>query len=149
MSAQQPSWQLHHVAVVVQNMDKAIQHYTSLGLCPAGSFRTFQSTFPATYRGRQVTVNLKGAMARMGEARLELFEAIPGDNPYWDFLQKKGEGMHHLAFTVPDLKTELDRTAQQGIGVLMRGQAGRVDFAYLDTAGTGGAYVELMQIAPG
>lgn len=145
MSTQPQPWQLHHVAVVVRDMDKAIQHYTTLGLCPAGSFRTFEASFPATYRGRSVTVELKGAMARMGEARLELFEAKRGDNPYWDFLQQKGEGMHHLAFTVGNLEAEVERVGRQGIGVLMRGQAGKVSFAYLDTAGTGGAYIELMQ----
>lgn len=146
MSTGQP-WQLKHIAVVVRDMDQAIQHYSSLGLCPSGAFRIWQGPMHAIYKGRPISTELKLATARMGEMQLELFEARQGDNPFWDFFQEKGEGVHHLGFVVADLEAEVARAKEQGIRVLLSGQAGRMKFAYLDTAATGGAYMELMQTA--
>ena len=145
MSAEQQQWQLKHIAVVVRDMDKAIQHYTDLGLCAAGEFRSFEVAAKATYRGREIPLEMRISLARLGEAQLELIEAREGDNPYWDFLKEKGEGMHHLAFTVDDLEAEVAGAAERGVGVLLSGSTGRGGFAYLDSAATGGTYIELMQ----
>ncbi len=147
MTAEQRPWQLKHIAVVVRDLEQAIQHYTNLGLCAPGSFRTHDISAKATYRGRSVPLEMKLALARMGEAQLELIEAHKGDNPYWDFLKEKGEGMHHLAFSVASVEAEVARAAQQGVGVLLSGQTGRGSFAYLDSADTGGAYIEVMDTA--
>lgn len=146
MTAEQP-WQLRHIGVVVRDLEKAIQHYTDLGVCAPGSFRTHEVAVEATYKGRPIPLELKLALARMGEAQLELIEAHEGDNPYWDFLKEKGEGMHHLAFSVASVEAEVARAAGHGVGVLLSGKTGRGSFAYLDSAGTGGTYIEVMDTA--
>ena len=145
MSTEKQPWQLRHIAVVVRDMDKAIKHYTEIGLCPEGAFRTFDVSAQATYKGHLIPLEMRISLARMGDAQLELIEAREGDNPYWDFLKEKGEGMHHLAFTVDDLDTEVAGAAERGVGILLSGSTGRGGFAYLDSAATGGTYIELMQ----
>jgi len=131
------------VAVVVRDLDRAIDYYTGLGL---GPFRRWEATLPqATFRGRRLSLHLKLALARLGPLQLELIEAQEGENLYWEFLQERGEGLHHLGFNVPDLEAEVARFARQGIGVLQSGKTDGVSFAYLDTAGIGGVIFELIQ----
>ena len=137
-------WKLTQVAVVVRDMDRAIENYTNL--LGIGPFRKMEIPLTrAEVRGRPVPLTLKLAMARLGDITLELVQAEPGDNIYWEFLQQHGEAMHHLGFDVADLEAELARLGEKGIGVLQRGRTDGVSFAYLDTVALGGAIVELIQ----
>lgn len=137
-------WKLSQAAVVVRDLDRAIEGYSSvLGI---GPFRRYEVWLPkAEVRGKPCELRLKLALARLGEVSLELIQGEPGENIYWEFLQKQGEGLHHLGFDVKDLEAELGWLREKGIGVLQRGQGERVRFAYLDSTGIGGTILELIQ----
>lgn len=53
-----------------------------------------------------------------GESKIELLEATRPDSPIARFLEKKGEGIHHIAFEVADIKSEIQRLKNEGFTVL-------------------------------
>ena len=132
------------VGIVVGDMDKAVQYYTTvLGM---GPFRRFEFALPdGVMRGKKVSLKLKLAFASLGSLEVELIEAPPGDNIYREFLEAKGEGLHHLGYHVPDIDSHLAALKQKGVGILFSGKTERVSFAYLDTADPGGVIFELIQ----
>lgn len=132
-------WKLNQVCVVVRDVDKTIEQYTSVfGI---GPFRRYEVPLK---RG-EAQPTLKVAMARLGEVQLELIQAEPGENIYWEFFQKHGEGLHHLGFDVKDMEAELRWLKEKGVGVLRSGKGGKISFAYLDTAHLTGTILELLQ----
>ncbi|WP_026464078.1 methylmalonyl-CoA epimerase [Adhaeribacter aquaticus] len=55
---------------------------------------------------------------RIGETKIELLEAMDEDSPVAKFLEKHGEGIHHIAFEVEDILTEMDRLKKEGFQLL-------------------------------
>lgn len=53
-----------------------------------------------------------------GESKIELLEATRKDSPIAKFIEKKGEGVHHIAFSVKNIKSEVDRLKKEGFVVL-------------------------------
>ena len=137
-------WKLNQVCVVVKDLDEAIDYYSStFGI---GPFRKWEGPLEwAEVHGKPADLSLKVAMGRLGDIRFELIQAEPGNNIYWEFFQKHGEGLHHLGFLTKDIEAELGLLKEKGIGVLQRGGTKRGGFAYLDTTRVGGAILELIQ----
>ena len=138
-------WKLTHVGVVVKDRDKAIDYYQSVfGM---GPFQKME--VPVTqgeFRGTPCQHTLKLAFARLGEVQLELMQAEPGENTYWEFFRKHGEGLHHLGFDVKeeDAVAQLARLKEMGIGVLQKGRTNAVGFVYLDSGQVGGTILEFI-----
>ncbi len=85
---------------------------------------------------------------RMGEAKIELLEGLTPDSAITKFLEKKGEGIHHLAFEVEDIYAEMERLRAEGFTLLneqpKRGADNKlVCFVHPKTAN--GVLVELCQ----
>ncbi len=85
---------------------------------------------------------------KMGEAKIELLEGITPDSAITKFLEKKGEGIHHLAFEVKDIYAEMERLRAEGFTLLneqpKRGADNKlVCFVHPKTAN--GVLVELCQ----
>lgn len=55
---------------------------------------------------------------RIGESKIELLEALNEDSPIAKFLQKSGEGIHHIAFEVTDILAEMERLKKEGFKLL-------------------------------
>lgn len=55
---------------------------------------------------------------KIGETKLELLEALNSDSPVAKFLEKRGEGIHHIAFEVEDILAEMDRLKKEGFTLL-------------------------------
>ena len=88
------------------------------------------------------------AFVGVGSARLELLEAARPDSPIAKFVQKRGPGLHHIAYRVPDITVALADFAEQGVELIDReprpGAAGhRVAFLHPKT--TEGVLVELVE----
>lgn len=58
------------------------------------------------------------AFFRLGESKVELLEASSADSPISKFIEKKGEGIHHIAIDVEDIKAEMKRLAALGFQLL-------------------------------
>src|SRR5437762_14149452 len=60
------------------------------------------------------TEKVNAAFFKTGETKIELLESITNDGPIEKFIEKKGEGIHHIAFEVDDLQAEIERLKNQG-----------------------------------
>lgn len=91
---------------------------------------------------------VKIAMLRVGDVHIELIEPLGKDSPVGRFLEKRGEGFHHISFEVDDIKSEIKRLKEKDVRLLsdkpQRGiQKSRI--AFIHPASTGGVLMELCQ----
>jgi methylmalonyl-CoA epimerase len=97
---------IHHLGVAVEDLDEAIAAYERI--------------FGAELEGRetQEEQGVEAAALRVGADHVELLAALGPETPVGRFLAKRGPGMHHVAYEVDDLSTELARLAGDGIQLI-------------------------------
>ena len=85
---------------------------------------------------------------QVGDTKIELLEATNPDSPIAKFIEKKGEGMHHIAFEVEDIRSEMTRLEKEGFTLLskepMKGADNKL-ICFLHPKSTNGVLVELCQ----
>lgn len=127
---------VHHVAVVVKNLDEALGVYDSLfGVKP-----TKIETIPQQ--------GVKAALLPMGDGgEIELLEPIDPQGGVAKFLETRGEGIHHICFQVDDVDKELRTLADKGVQLIDKqgrpGLAGKIGFIHPKS--TKGVLIELAQ----
>ena len=87
-------------------------------------------------------------MLSAGESRIELIEATDEDSPIAKFIEKRGEGIHHIALQVPDLGAAVERIKAQGGRLVTENiQTGAEGYQYvfIHPKSTGGVLLELIQ----
>ncbi|MEJ2585947.1 MAG: VOC family protein, partial [Robiginitalea sp.] len=88
---------------------------------------------------------------KAGPNKIELLEATREDSPIAKYIEKKGEGIHHIAFDVEDIHAEIERLQKEGFNVLnetpKKGADGKL-VAFLHPKSTNGVLIELCQDAP-
>ena len=144
------NWEFHHVAVVVQDMDKTVEYYQSLGI---GTFRPEFMLDSSTYKDYKVygktpdTIDkTRMRFIEIGSFLLELVQPLEGESIYKEFLKSKGEGTHHIAFRVDDLEEETTKLVEKGIPVITRVKTETGGgFAYFDLRKPGNVMLELIQ----
>jgi 4-hydroxyphenylpyruvate dioxygenase-like putative hemolysin len=72
----------------------------------------------AIVKGKKTSYEVRLALSQQGPVQLELIEYQSGDTVQKDFLDEKGEGIHHILFRVNDLEATLEKFAAQGVKVL-------------------------------
>lgn len=91
---------------------------------------------------------VKLAFFHLADTSIELTEATADDSPIAKFIQKRGEGVHHLSFAVDDIVAEIARLKAQGFRMIddaPRTGAGGSLIAFVHPSSTGGVLVELTQ----
>lgn len=84
----------------------------------------------------------------LGENKVELLEATNPDSPIAKFIEKKGEGIHHIAFEVADIHSEMKRLQSEGFTLLSEVPKNGADnklICFLHPKGTNGVLIELCQ----
>lgn len=93
---------------------------------------------------------VKVGFFRLGDVRLELLEPTSDESNVAQFLQKRGPGLHHVAYTVDNLQQRLDTLSQQGIRLIdetPRKGAHNMDIAFLHPKSSNGVLTELCEPA--
>lgn len=135
---------LYQLGYVVKDMESAITFYEStFGIGPFSPPMEVDMT-GAILRGRPVETRIKVSFAQWGEVQIEFIQPVDGENPYFEFLAKCGEGIHHLAFEVTDMEAARSALASKGIEPLYHQDMGFMEFAYFDTSSIGGLMVEFI-----
>jgi methylmalonyl-CoA/ethylmalonyl-CoA epimerase len=129
---------VHHLGVAVDALDGAIETYGRL--------------FGATVEHRAVVPEqgVEAASLRIGDSRVELLESLGPDTPVGRFLAKRGPGMHHVAFAVADLPSELARLRTAGVQLIdeePRPGLFGLQVAFVHPEATGGVLAELVSDA--
>ena len=143
------NWNFVHVCLVVKDMNKAIKHFEALGVGPFKPFIGGPEGIPVTgtVRGEpsDYDMDLRLAEGGMGGVALELIQPLKGRSIYDEFLEEKGEGVHHLCYHVEDLDKATAEMASKGFTVLQTGATSGAKWAYFDTDKVGGTVIELAQ----
>ena len=127
--------ELHHVALVVSDLDEALTRYSTLGFAGAERF-----TLPE----QAVEV----ATFRSGSGWIELIHPTDPQGAIARFLAKRGEGMHHVAYAVLDLRSALRELEAAGIRLIdsePRTGAHGWRIAFVHPESCGGVLTELVQ----
>ncbi len=101
------------------------------------------------YKTEQVeSEHVNTAFFQKGETKLELLESTVPDGVIAKFIEKKGEGLHHIAFEVEDIEAEMKRLQNEGFVLLNAQPKAGADnklVCFLHPKGTNGVLVELCQ----
>lgn len=142
---------IHHAAVVVSDLDQAMERYTNeLGIGPWAVY-TFTPDWvrDMTFRGKEQDFAFKIALCEVAPIMHELLEPLQGPNSYEEFLDARGEGLHHLCYLVEDIDAEISKMESRGFTVLQSGRGfGTNDcaFAHFDTEGALGRIFEALEL---
>ncbi|GJM28703.1 MAG: methylmalonyl-CoA epimerase [Cyclobacteriaceae bacterium] len=127
---------LEHLGFAVSNLEEANELYTRL----LGSGPYKHESVPA----EKVTTSF----FKVGQVKLELLEATTEDSAIAGFIQKRGEGLHHVAFEVQDIFQESARLRKQGFEILYpepRQGADNKLVNFVHPKSAGGVLIELCQ----
>tara|TARA_B110000495_G_scaffold111197_1_gene96215 strand:+ start:216 stop:617 length:402 start_codon:yes stop_codon:yes gene_type:complete len=127
---------IEHIGIAVKNIENATKIYTSL----LGS---------SPYKMEEVkSEGVKTSFFKTGDSKIELLEATNPDSPIAKFIEKRGEGVHHIAFAVDDIQSEIVRLKNEGFIVLNETPKKGADnklVVFLHPKSTEGVLVELCQ----
>ena len=104
-----------------------------------------QETAHTRYRGEPTDARAKLAFFNMGQVSLELIEPIGGPSTWQEFLDEKGEGVHHIAFFVKDTDQVVASLEGNGIAVVQQGDYTGGRYTYVDSAPALGVILELLE----
>jgi methylmalonyl-CoA/ethylmalonyl-CoA epimerase len=128
---------IDHISYAVTDIDKTVEAWSRLyGIGPW----TYRENGGEDAKGRSWKIRM--AFAYVGPVEIELVQCLEGRIFQSKFLDKWGEGVHHLGFYVDDVDAETAKLTGEGARLLIHDPG---KFAYLDAGGQGGAIFELMK----
>jgi len=127
--------QIDHLGIAVRSLDAALEFYEK------------QVGFQVSLRETVASEKVNVAMLPAGGPRIELLEASEPDSVIAKFIEKRGEGLHHVAVKVPDLASSVERLKQAGARLLNdpRPGAGGHLYVFVHPSSAGGVLLELIQ----
>ena len=127
---------IEHIGIAVANLEQSNLLFEKLLGAPAYKFEEVASE------------GVKTSFFRSGPNKIELLEATHPESPIAKFIEKKGEGIHHIAFEVADIHAEITRLKGEGFVVINETPKKGADnklVAFLHPKGTNGVLIELCQ----
>jgi methylmalonyl-CoA/ethylmalonyl-CoA epimerase len=132
------AYNLDHVAIAVHDLDAALEEYSSL--------------FAAEplYREMVESQGVEEAMVAVGGSFVQLIQPLSADSPVGRFLERRGEGLHHVALAVADIDAALEHLRSEGARLVDEeprpgGRGARI--AFVHPQAFAGTLVELVELA--
>jgi methylmalonyl-CoA/ethylmalonyl-CoA epimerase len=127
---------VHHVGIAVDDLETAVERYRrTLGIEPS-------------HRERIEDQGVEEVLFDVGGSAIQLLGALGPETPVGTFLEKRGPGVHHVAYGVEDVVAALERLRVEGVRLVdeapRRGSRGTT-IAFVHPSGMGGVLVELVQ----
>lgn len=127
---------IDHIGIAVKNLETSIPVFEKL-------------LNTACYKTEEVaSENVLTAFFKTGESKIELVASTNADGVIAKYIDKKGEGMHHIAFDVTDIQAEMNRLVAEGFTLLndtpKKGADNKL-VCFLHPKGTNGVLIELCQ----
>ncbi|HEY4363421.1 MAG TPA: methylmalonyl-CoA epimerase [Bryobacteraceae bacterium] len=126
---------IDHLGIAVKSIDNALRFYE------------MQLSLQSVSRETLDTEKVHVAMLPLEGSRIELLEPTEPDSPVGRFLDKRGEGLHHVALKVPDLNAAVEKLRASGARLLNEPRAGAGGhlYVFVHPSSTGGVLLELIQ----
>jgi methylmalonyl-CoA epimerase len=129
--------QIDHVGIAVPDLETAVERYReTFGVAPA-------------HRERVESQGVEEVLFRVGVSYIQLLGALGPDTPIGRFLDKRGGGVHHVAYRVEDVATTLETLKERGARLVdetPRPGSRGTSIAFVHPASTEGVLVELVQV---
>lgn len=124
---------IEHIGIAVENLEESIRHYENiLGI--------------KCYAVEEVEEQkVRTAFFKLGDTKIELLESTDPDGPIGKFIEKRGPGVHHIAFAVDDVQKALLEVEEKGIRLIdkqPRSGAENLKIGFLHPKSTGGVLTE-------
>ena len=131
---------IDHLGIAVRSLSDAL--------------RTYETAFGLEKYAVEEIADQKARVALLlvGESRIELLEALAEDSPVARFINKRGEGLHHICFQVDDIREELNKLRIVGIRLIDENPRPGADgglVAFVHPSGASGVLIELSQPVTG
>lgn len=127
---------IEHIGIAVSDLAKSVELYEKVFGLECYNIEEVEDQ------------KVKTAFFMLGQTKIELIEPVGKDSPVARFIEKRGEGIHHIAFEVTDLEASLKHAGEQGIRLIdskPRKGAEGLDIAFLHPGTTGGVLIELCE----
>jgi methylmalonyl-CoA/ethylmalonyl-CoA epimerase len=129
---------IEHIGIAVRDMDRSNELFAAL----------FDENH---YKVEEVlSEGVKTSFFRSGPNKIELLQALNDESPIARFIEKRGEGIHHIAFAVDDIRKEMQRLEQKGFRLLNKEPKRGADnklVAFVHPKSSNGVLIELCQEA--
>jgi methylmalonyl-CoA/ethylmalonyl-CoA epimerase len=127
---------IEHIGIAVSNLEASIGFYEKVfGL--------------KCYKIEEIPdQKVRTAFLRIGQTKIELLESTDPQGPIGKFIDKKGEGIHHIAFAVKDIERQLKHAEENGVMLIdatPRKGAERLDIAFLHPKSASGVLIEICE----
>lgn len=136
------------VAYVVQDLQQAMKDFGAKFNIGPWYYADAYKLETAKYRGQPTNMKMNLALGFSGPMCFELIQ--PADNEpsvYWDIINKRGYGFHHLGMATQAFEADVDRYLQMGYELVFEGSTPRgIRFAYFDTSADMPGMLELIEI---
>lgn len=127
---------IEHIGIAVKSLDEAIPFYE----------KVFGLQCYAIEEVKEQKV--KTAFFKLGQTKIELLESTDPEGPVGKFIEKRGQGIHHIAFAVQDIEEQLKEVAGNGVQLIdqqPRKGAEGLDIAFLHPKSTFGVLTEFCE----
>ena len=127
---------INHIAIAVSNLEEALKLYTEVFGLKVKEIEVVEDQ------------KVKTAVIPLGESRIELLESTDPEGPIARHIERRGEGLHHLALEVSNLQDTLEAVSKQGVPLIdekPRIGAGGHKIAFLHPRGTAKVLIELIE----
>lgn len=128
---------IDHVGIAVEDLEAEVEHYRrTFGLEPV-------------HREVVESQGVEEVLFRMGTSYVQLLGALGSDTPVGRFLEKRGPGVHHVAYRVDDVAATLGRLRAEGVPLIdeqPRPGSRGTTIAFVHPKGMGGVLIELVQV---
>lgn len=132
-----------HVAIIVNDIEKTTQNYAELFGMEPPKVRLGVSP---QYMGKPTEGKAKMAFINLENITLEFFEPVGGPSAWQDFLDTKGEGVHHFGFIIKHLEDHVDFFESRDMPVIQSGGGDWGRYRYVDATSGLAAMVELLEM---
>ncbi len=127
---------IEHIGIAVKSIEEA--NFIYKNLLGVDSYKTEHVE----------SENVLTSFFKVGESKIELLEGKSGDDAITKFIEKKGEGIHHIAFDVDDIEAEMENLKRQGFVLLSDKPKKGADnklICFVHPKSTNGVLIELCQ----
>ena len=127
---------IEHIGIAVEDLAESIKNYEVILRTPCYKTEVVESEF------------VKTAFFRVGDSKIELLQAIDDRGPIYNFILKRGEGIHHIAYEVKDIRKAMERFKNDGFRLVSEEPKVGADdklVCFIHPKDTNGVLTELVQ----
>lgn len=143
-----PDKQMMQVGIIVKDIDKSARHWaTFLGeeKVPDIILAAESKLNPTEYQGKPTDASAKLAFFQLDNITVELIEPVGGPSTWQEFLDTRGEGIHHIAFNIKGMKTYIKSFGESGIPMVQHGGWNTGEYSYMDGSENLALIIELLE----